>query len=80
MNLAVIAFIKTEMLSSLRNPRSYFEQFENLAGLHQTAPGNQSIGQYLSDHIDTFSHPPTNRRLEEAVVGDCPKMLEFKAL
>ncbi|GBN21751.1 hypothetical protein AVEN_171331-1 [Araneus ventricosus] len=32
--------------------------------------GNQSIGQYLSVHKDFFGHPPTNRRLEEAVVGD----------
>ncbi|GBM86079.1 hypothetical protein AVEN_269254-1 [Araneus ventricosus] len=42
--------------------------------------GNQSIGQYLSVHKDPFSHPPTKRRLEEAVVGDRPKMMTFKAL
>ncbi|GBN08822.1 hypothetical protein AVEN_267209-1 [Araneus ventricosus] len=30
--------------------------------------GNQSIGQYLSVHKDSFSNPPTNRRLEEAIV------------
>ncbi|GBO33117.1 hypothetical protein AVEN_169249-1 [Araneus ventricosus] len=42
--------------------------------------GNQSIGQYLSVQKDSFSHPPTNRRLEEAVVDDWPKMMEFKAL
>ncbi|GBN60767.1 hypothetical protein AVEN_99888-1 [Araneus ventricosus] len=42
--------------------------------------GNQSIGQYLSVHKDSFSHRPTNRRLEEAVVGDWPKMMKFKAL
>ncbi|GBM51993.1 hypothetical protein AVEN_32115-1 [Araneus ventricosus] len=41
---------------------------------------NQSIGQYLSVHKDSFSNPPTNRRLEEAVVGDRPKMMKFKAL
>ncbi|GBN31167.1 hypothetical protein AVEN_1662-1, partial [Araneus ventricosus] len=40
---------------------------------------NQSIGQYLSVHRDSFSNPPTNRRLEEAVVGDWPKMMKFKA-
>ncbi|GBM33261.1 hypothetical protein AVEN_101608-1 [Araneus ventricosus] len=42
--------------------------------------GNQSIGQYLSVHKDSFSNPPTNRRLEEAVVGDWPTMMKFKAL
>ncbi|GBN92782.1 hypothetical protein AVEN_110080-1 [Araneus ventricosus] len=42
--------------------------------------GKQSIGQYLSVHKDSFSNPPTNRRLEEAVVGGRPKMLKFKAL
>ncbi|GBL92418.1 hypothetical protein AVEN_174709-1 [Araneus ventricosus] len=41
---------------------------------------NQSIGQYLSAHKDSFSNPPTNRRLEEVVVGDWPKMMKFKAL
>ncbi|GBN41842.1 hypothetical protein AVEN_196065-1 [Araneus ventricosus] len=41
--------------------------------------GNQSIGQYLSVHKDSFSNPPTNRRLEEAVVVDWPKMMKFKA-
>ncbi|GBL98947.1 hypothetical protein AVEN_227471-1 [Araneus ventricosus] len=39
---------------------------------------NQSIGQYLSVHKDSFSNPPTNRRLEEAVVVDWPKMMRFK--
>ncbi|GBO37070.1 hypothetical protein AVEN_74120-1 [Araneus ventricosus] len=38
---------------------------------------NQSIGQYLSVHKDSS---PTNRRFEEAFVGDCPKMMKFKAL
>ncbi|GBN44782.1 hypothetical protein AVEN_6154-1 [Araneus ventricosus] len=42
--------------------------------------GNQSICQYLSVHKDSFSNPPTNRRLEEAAVGDWPKMMKFKAL
>ncbi|GBL89277.1 Putative inorganic phosphate cotransporter [Araneus ventricosus] len=42
--------------------------------------GNQSIGQYLSVHKDSFSNPPTSKRLEEAVVGDWPKMIKFKAL
>ncbi|GBN75198.1 hypothetical protein AVEN_264654-1 [Araneus ventricosus] len=41
--------------------------------------GNQSIGQYLSVHKDSFSNPPTNRRLEEAAVGDWPKIMKFKA-
>ncbi|GBO36007.1 hypothetical protein AVEN_87639-1 [Araneus ventricosus] len=41
---------------------------------------NQSIRQYLSVHKDSFSNLPTNRRLEEAVVGDWPKMMKFKAL
>ncbi|GBM02841.1 hypothetical protein AVEN_52020-1 [Araneus ventricosus] len=40
---------------------------------------NQSIGQYLSVHKDSFSNPPTNRRPEEAVVVDWPKMMKFKA-
>ncbi|GBM76972.1 hypothetical protein AVEN_161455-1, partial [Araneus ventricosus] len=31
---------------------------------------NQSIGQYLSVHKDSFRNPPTNRRLEDAVVVD----------
>ncbi|GBM40297.1 hypothetical protein AVEN_107447-1 [Araneus ventricosus] len=42
--------------------------------------GNESIGKYLSVHKDSFSNPPTHRRLEEAVVGDWPKMMKFKAL
>ncbi|GBN98324.1 hypothetical protein AVEN_241731-1 [Araneus ventricosus] len=33
---------------------------------------NQSIGQYVSVHKDSFSPPPTNRRLEEAVVDGHP--------
>ncbi|GBL55974.1 hypothetical protein AVEN_247022-1, partial [Araneus ventricosus] len=41
---------------------------------------NQSIGQYLSVLKDFFSNPPTNRRVEEAVVGDWPKTMKFKAL
>ncbi|GBM42210.1 hypothetical protein AVEN_17234-2-1, partial [Araneus ventricosus] len=41
--------------------------------------GNQSIGQYLSVHKDSFSNPPTNRRLEDTVDGDWPKMTTFKA-
>ncbi|GBM75102.1 hypothetical protein AVEN_47248-1, partial [Araneus ventricosus] len=41
---------------------------------------NQSIDHYLSVHKDTFSNPPTNRRLEEEVVGDWPMMMKFKAL
>ncbi|GBL88344.1 hypothetical protein AVEN_103008-1 [Araneus ventricosus] len=41
--------------------------------------GNQSIGQYLPVHKDFFSHPPTNRRLEEEVVVDWPKMMKFEA-
>ncbi|GBM02185.1 hypothetical protein AVEN_190604-1 [Araneus ventricosus] len=40
---------------------------------------NQSIGQYLSVHKDSFSNPPTNRGVEEAIVVDWPKMMEFKA-
>ncbi|GBM56490.1 hypothetical protein AVEN_110509-1 [Araneus ventricosus] len=32
--------------------------------------GNQSIGQYLPIHKDSFSNPTTNRCLEEAVVVD----------
>ncbi|GBM49197.1 hypothetical protein AVEN_103809-2-1, partial [Araneus ventricosus] len=39
----------------------------------------QSIGLYLSIHKDSFSNPPTNRRLEEAVVVDRPEMMKFKA-
>ncbi|GBN20717.1 hypothetical protein AVEN_125103-1 [Araneus ventricosus] len=41
--------------------------------------GNQSIGQYLSVHKDSSNNPPTNRRLEEAVVVDWSKMMKFKA-
>ncbi|GBO14097.1 hypothetical protein AVEN_251313-1 [Araneus ventricosus] len=41
--------------------------------------GNPSIDQYLSFQKDSFSNSPTNRRLEEAVVVDCPKMIKFKA-
>ncbi|GBM65056.1 hypothetical protein AVEN_222460-1, partial [Araneus ventricosus] len=40
---------------------------------------NQFSDQYLSVHKDSFSYPPTNRRLEEAVVVDLPKMMKFKA-
>ncbi|GBN76086.1 hypothetical protein AVEN_147797-2-1, partial [Araneus ventricosus] len=40
---------------------------------------NQSIGQYLSVHEDSFSNPPNNRRLDEAVVIDWSKMIKFKA-
>ncbi|GBM43378.1 hypothetical protein AVEN_186253-1, partial [Araneus ventricosus] len=36
--------------------------------------GNQSIGQYLSVNKGSLSNLPANRRLEEAVVGDWPKM------
>ncbi|GBN58978.1 hypothetical protein AVEN_37103-1, partial [Araneus ventricosus] len=39
---------------------------------------NQSIGQFLSVHKDSFSNTPTNRRLEEAVAVDWPKMMKFK--
>ncbi|GBL96721.1 hypothetical protein AVEN_111857-1 [Araneus ventricosus] len=45
-----------------------------------SATGNQSIGRYVSVHKDSFSNPPTNRRLEEAVVGDWTKMMKFKGL
>ncbi|GBM90654.1 hypothetical protein AVEN_141685-1 [Araneus ventricosus] len=45
----------------------------------RNALGNQSIGHYLYVHKDSFSNPPTNRRLEEAVVVDWPKMMKFKA-
>ncbi|GBM47223.1 hypothetical protein AVEN_67158-1, partial [Araneus ventricosus] len=31
-------------------------------------------------HKDSLSNPPANRRLEEAVVDDWPKMMKFKAL
>ncbi|GBM96762.1 hypothetical protein AVEN_51745-1 [Araneus ventricosus] len=41
--------------------------------------GNQSIDQYLSVHKDSFSNPPTNRRIEEGVIVDCSKMMKFKA-
>ncbi|GBO28253.1 hypothetical protein AVEN_138735-1, partial [Araneus ventricosus] len=40
---------------------------------------NQSIGQYLSVPKDSFSNPPTSRRLEKVVVVDRPKMMKFKA-
>ncbi|GBN57750.1 hypothetical protein AVEN_61739-1, partial [Araneus ventricosus] len=40
---------------------------------------NQSIGQYLSVPKDSFSNPPTNRRLEEEFVDDWSKMMKFKA-
>nr|GBM86686.1 hypothetical protein AVEN_196165-1 [Araneus ventricosus] len=41
--------------------------------------GNQSIGQYLSVHKDSFSNLPTNRGLEEVVVVDWPEMMKFNA-
>ncbi|GBM38738.1 hypothetical protein AVEN_252925-1 [Araneus ventricosus] len=41
--------------------------------------GNQSIGPYLSVYKGSFNNPPTNRRLEEAVVVDWSKMMKFKA-
>ncbi|GBM50905.1 hypothetical protein AVEN_54340-1 [Araneus ventricosus] len=47
--------------------------------LHMCATGNPSIGQYSSVHKDSFSNPPTNRRLEEAVVVNWPRMMKFKA-
>ncbi|GBL90106.1 hypothetical protein AVEN_135462-1 [Araneus ventricosus] len=40
--------------------------------------GNQSIGQHLSIHEDSFSNP-TNRRPGEAVLVDWSKMMKFKA-
>ncbi|GBM29479.1 hypothetical protein AVEN_255858-1 [Araneus ventricosus] len=49
-------------------------------GTTPSAGGNQSIGQYLSVHKDSFSNPPTNRRLKEVVAGDWLKMMKFKAL
>ncbi|GBM98664.1 hypothetical protein AVEN_214676-1 [Araneus ventricosus] len=39
--------------------------------------GNQSIGQYLSVHEESFSNPPTNRRLEEAVAGEDDEIQSF---
>ncbi|GBL88920.1 hypothetical protein AVEN_159012-1 [Araneus ventricosus] len=44
----------------------------------ELSEGNQSIGQYLSVHKDSFSNTPTNRRFEEAIVVDRPKLMEFK--
>ncbi|GBO34661.1 hypothetical protein AVEN_37916-1 [Araneus ventricosus] len=58
----------------------YFLATENRRRLQTKCLGNQSIGQYLSVHKDSFSNPSTNRRLEEAVVIDWPKMMKFKAL
>ncbi|GBN57013.1 hypothetical protein AVEN_16476-1 [Araneus ventricosus] len=46
---------------------------------HKGRRGKESIGQYSSVHKDSFSNPPTNRRLEEEVVVDWSKMMEFKA-
>ncbi|GBL78957.1 hypothetical protein AVEN_48924-1 [Araneus ventricosus] len=66
--------------------RLWFLRFKNgllKEGSHTVRPiefGNQSIDQYLSVHKDSFSNPTTNRRLEEAVVGDWLKMFKFKAL
>ncbi|GBN97115.1 hypothetical protein AVEN_88753-1 [Araneus ventricosus] len=37
---------------------------------------NQSIGQYS---LDSFSNPPTNRRLEETVAIDWSRMMKLKA-
>ncbi|GBN68560.1 hypothetical protein AVEN_114854-1 [Araneus ventricosus] len=41
--------------------------------------GNPSIGQNLSVHKDSFTQPPTNRRLEETPVVDWPEMMKSKA-
>ncbi|GBN05016.1 hypothetical protein AVEN_164094-1 [Araneus ventricosus] len=38
---------------------------------------NPLVNIYL--FIKTLSNPPTNRCLEETVVGDWPKMMKFKA-
>ncbi|GBN94297.1 hypothetical protein AVEN_252973-1 [Araneus ventricosus] len=38
---------------------------------------NESIGQDLSVHKDSFSNPATNRHHEEVVVVDWPKMRKF---
>ncbi|GBN84085.1 repressor of the inhibitor of the protein kinase [Araneus ventricosus] len=54
--------------------------FSSLRRLNITSERNQSIGRYLYVHEDSFSNPPTNRRLEETVVGDWSKMMKFKAL
>ncbi|GBL96657.1 hypothetical protein AVEN_207817-1 [Araneus ventricosus] len=44
----------------------------------QISERNPSFGQYLPVHKDSFSNPPTNRRLDEAVVVDWPKMMRFE--
>ncbi|GBM61637.1 hypothetical protein AVEN_56241-1 [Araneus ventricosus] len=59
-------------------------QYKDTQGPHklkkrQGVQANQSIGQYLSVHKEHFNNPPTNRRLEEMVVVDWPKMVKFKS-
>ncbi|GBO31340.1 hypothetical protein AVEN_19631-1 [Araneus ventricosus] len=46
----------------------YFLATKNRRRLQTKLFINQSIGQYLSVHYDSFSNPPTNRCLEEAVI------------
>ncbi|GBN40052.1 hypothetical protein AVEN_87748-1 [Araneus ventricosus] len=67
---------KDEYFLATKNRRSVYTKFF----ISIVFAGNQSIGQYLSVHKDSFSNPPTNRRLEEVVDGDWPKMMKFKAL
>ncbi|GBO41664.1 hypothetical protein AVEN_14700-1 [Araneus ventricosus] len=60
-------------------PETFSHTTSNAGWVNTQLVGNQSIGQYFSIHKDSFSHPPINRRLEAAVVGDWPKMMKFKA-
>ncbi|GBL71156.1 hypothetical protein AVEN_116739-1 [Araneus ventricosus] len=73
----VLAFTTWALMSLTK--RQARRNFTRRNGNGKCSRGNQSIGQYLSLHKDSFSNPPTDRRLEEAVVGDWPKMMEFKA-
>ncbi|GBN66414.1 hypothetical protein AVEN_231727-1 [Araneus ventricosus] len=60
--------------------RIHGQIYHRISHLHPAEEGgNQSIGRYLSAHKDSFSNPSTNRRLEEAVVVDCPKVMKFKS-
>ncbi|GBO16609.1 hypothetical protein AVEN_50383-1 [Araneus ventricosus] len=82
-----IVFVTSNGRRRFRDRRIFLERIRNcsvhdvVVMLHCSLAftvGNQSIGQYLSIHKDSISNPPTNRRLEEAVVVDWPKMIKFK--
>ncbi|GBL57149.1 hypothetical protein AVEN_31511-1 [Araneus ventricosus] len=68
-----------EHLLPKKQPSARF-QVSSPNGLRDFVMRNPSIGQYLSVHKDSFSYPPSNRRLEEAVVVEWSLILKRRLL